>query len=205
MLDTFFAIMEVGPAVRWAVEWAKAKRGSEASVALIGMLFCDVIFCWCAWYFDISTTLEYTRGIENVVASSFATDALVIGPIVLIVATLAPTAIRQTLAGSAAHFKMIAVIFIILNLFDAKTDWPRVRDLFDKPLMWDLFSFAQIGDSTMLQGVLWWVVRGLFLLLATDVFEVVAVASLVATVILLVGSFRKAAPKAATGPTVRLP
>jgi hypothetical protein len=201
-VNALIAMMDVAGAVRAATGWAKGLRGPEARIALLGALLCDAILGWLAWYFDISTTLAYARQIHNVVLASVTGTVLAYGPLILAIITIAPTALRQTLSGVAGRLKALAAGIILLNLFDARTDWPRVKALFDHPLAWDLFSFAQVDGSTALQGLLWGGFRLFFLFLATDVFEVLFVAMVVATILLLVNSFRGGA--AATGKTTRL-
>lgn len=202
-MDDALKMLEVAPAIRAATGWARGLRGAEARIALLGMLFVvDPVLAWLCWYFDIDSTYQYAKTIQSAVLATLTQDMLIYGPLILIVITIAPTALRQTLSGVAGKLKVLVAAIVLLNLFDAKTDWPRVKALFDHPLAWDLFSFAQINGSTVLQGVLWGAARIIFLFLATDVFEIVLVAMLCATVLLMINSVR--GPAATTGATTRL-
>ena len=186
-MDWIFGLLNVAPAVRAATGWARSLRGAEARVALIGAVIVDMILGWCTWFFDVEPTYMYAQTIHNGVMSTLTEGALVYGPFILILLTIAPTAMRQTLSGVASRLQILIGVIIILELFDARTDWPRVRDLFDTAAAWDFFSFA--GQA---QGVLWFIARGFLWFMATDGFEILFVAMTIATLILFVNSFRGA-------------
>lgn len=190
-MNWFFALMEVGPAIRSATGWARSLKGAEARVALLGCLIVDVVLAWLTWFFDIQTTLIYAQQIQSKVLETLTEGALVYAPIMLIIITIAPTALRQTLSGVAQNLKFLAAAIVLINLFDARTDWPRVKELFDNPLMWDLFSWMQIGGSDAPAYAVWYVSRIVFWFMATDGFEVLLVAMLCATLLLVVNSFRR--------------
>lgn len=187
MLNRLFDMLDGAAALRVALPVVRAARGAEARALAIGLFCCTLIFGWLAWYFDIDTTLAYTRSWHSTIMATLADSFLVYGPAILWLITLAPTIIRQSMSGVASRFTPVAWMILVLNAFDMRTDWPRVKDLFDQPVAWSLFNFA--GP---VQGVLWYLARAVFLLFATDLFEVIFLVCLVSLLIAVINSARSA-------------
>lgn len=187
MFNRLFDMLDGAAALRAALPVVRAARGAEARALAFGLFCCAVIFGWLAWYFDIDTTLQYTRGWHSTIMATLADSFLVYGPALLWLITLAPTIIRQSMSGVAVKFTPVAWMILVLNAFDMRTDWPRVRELFDQPLAWSLFDFA--GP---LHGALWYLARAVFLLFATDLFEVIFLVCVVSLIVALINSVRPA-------------
>ena len=183
MFSKLFDLLDGAAALRVALPWIRQYRGAEARAMLVGLVVCDLVFGWLAWYFDIDTTMSYTREWHSAIMATLADSLLIYGPAILWIVTLAPTIIRQSMSGAAQRFAPMAWLIVVLNAFDMRTDWPRVRDLFETSVVWDLFSFA--GP---VQGLVWWLARWVMLLFATDLFEVCLLVCVACTIYALVGS-----------------
>lgn len=186
-MQRLFDLLDGAAALRVALPWIRQYRGAEARALAVGLACCALVFGWLAWYFDIDTTLQYTRGWHSTIMATLADSLLVFGPAILWLITLAPTIIRQSMSGAASRFQPLAWFILVLNAFDMRTDWPRVKDLFDTPQAWGLFDFAGL-----LQGPLWFATRAVFLLFATDLFEIILLVCLACMLVAFVNSWRGA-------------
>lgn len=181
MLDKLYEMMDVTEALSFALRWAKSISGIEARILACLFVVIDLVLAWLTWYFDIESTLIWSSQITDGVAKTLATDLLVYVPIITLIITIAPTALRQSLSNLAGSgFQIAAAVIFAVGLFDIRTDWPRVKAFFDLDAVWNLFSV--FGPA---QKIVWGICRLGFLFMATDGFEILLVVCVVVTFVLI--------------------
>jgi hypothetical protein len=176
-LDTIFEFCDLSIALDRTMTWARSLHGYTARTMALCSAMLALIFGVLSWYFDIDSTHEWvSKGASGLAQAGQLADY---AQITLILITIAPTLLRQTLAGVARQgLKVASFAFFAVGIFDLQTDWPRVKVFCDA--MYPLF--APFG---VLQGPVWYISRLVFAIVATDGFELLTVCCAVATVVLL--------------------
>lgn len=186
MMSGLLDLFDVTVPLQVITWWAKKQRGYAARSAFFGFTVCMAVFGWLAWYFDMETTLEWAQRIHSQVLRTLAESALVYAPMILMIITVFPTVIRQTLSRASKERMMVAALLIFcLALFDIRTDWPRVRDFC--AALYDLFDV--FGP---LQYIVWWIFRIFWLFMATDGFQILFVVCTAGAILCGFNGFKKA-------------
>lgn len=176
-MDMLFEFCDLSVALEKIMAWARSIHGHTARMLSLWCAVLAVTFAALSWYFDVDSTHEWVSkaagGLSQI--GKLADYA----QIILILVTVAPTLLRQTLAGPARQgLKLASFMFFAVGVFDLQTDWPRVKVFCDA--IYPLFNMFGA-----LQDVIWYVFRAAFVLVATDGFELLTIACAAAAVVLL--------------------
>ena len=181
------SLMDLNAALRTAVAWARSEHGESARVTGIVFLLLALVFGFLSWYFDIESTIIFTRSLSTSILATLSLSVLVYAQLILLLIAAAPTLIRMSFSPLANRgFQLAAILVFMVGLLDARTDWPRTRAFFDS--LWFLFEPMGIAARPA-----WFISRLVWLFFATDGFEICFVVTLVCAVILIRNSVAKKA------------
>ena len=176
-MDTIFEFCDLSVALDRTMAWARSLHGHTAKTMASCCAILALTFGVLSWYFDIDSTREWVSKAANGMAQ--AGQLADYAQLVLILVTIMPTLLRQTLAGPARQgLKVASFTFFAVGIFDLQTDWPRVQVFCDA--IYPLFS-----PFGALQNVTWYLFRIVFAFVATDGFELLTACCVVATIVLL--------------------
>jgi hypothetical protein len=173
------------------------KRGLSAVRTITGLPALILAFALSAlciglapliWYFDVGATLDWTNIAVRHLAPTIPAQLAAYSSVFVLILTLMPTlvelfATRFALVG----IRVAAGLVYAFSLFDAVTDWPRVVAFMDAYRG----AFDGLG---IFAGLAFFVVRLLWLFLASFGFEVLFVVFAVCTLALLLNSRRYLRP-----------
>jgi hypothetical protein len=185
MVEWFFSKVDISDNIAKALRGvAKIPPGMASKVFAWMWCFPIMVFSGAfAWYFDISSTWEFSRGVSTLIAASLPPWMAAIGPImwlVIVILSLSPTVMEMGGAFFARlniwFFQVMVWFFVAFDLF---TDGPRVTE-FLAIYQASLYSIPWIGGP-----VVYWTVWFFFLLLGSYGFELIFVVAAVSFAALL--------------------
>lgn len=142
------------------------------------------------WFFDLDATLQATEQARQFVLPTLPAALADSVALIALALTLLPTFVELFGARFATvGIRVAAGLVYFFSAFDALTDWPRVQQFMEAYRSW----FDGLG---FFATPAFWVVRGLFLFMATFGFEVIFVVFAVCAMVLLINSRRAPAPSA---------
>lgn len=160
-------------------------RGLPALILGIALSLICVALAPLIWYFDIDSTLRATDVAVNTIVPTIPYEYVATASLVALGLTLMPTLVEMFGARFAAvGIRVAAGLVYFFSVFDAITDWPRVHEFMEAYRV----SFDGLG---WFAGIAFWVVRALFLFMATFGFELLFVVFAVCALALVISSGMK--------------
>ena len=162
-------------------------RGLPALILGIALALICVALAPLIFYFDIGSTLSATDVAVNTIIPTIPYEYASAASLVALGLTMLPTLVE--LFGSrfaVVGIRVAAGLVYFFSVFDAITDWPRVHEFMEAYRA----SFDGLG---WFAGIAFWVVRALFLFMATFGFELLFVVFAVCALALVISSGMKPA------------
>jgi hypothetical protein len=160
-------------------------RGLPALILGIALALICVALAPLIFYFDIGSTLSATDVAVSTILPTIPYEYASAASLVALGLTMLPTLVE--LFGSrfaVVGIRVAAGLVYFFSVFDAITDWPRVSEFMDAYRA----SFDGLG---WFAGIAFWVVRALFLFMATFGFELLFVVFAVCAFALVISSGMK--------------
>lgn len=166
-------------------------RGLSALILSIALALICVALAPLIWFFDISATLSATDTAVSIILPTIPYEYVSAASLVALGLTLMPTLVELFGARFAVvGIRVAAGLVYFFSVFDAITDWPRVHEFMGVYRA----SFDGLG---WFAGIAFWIVRALFLFMATFGFELLFIVFAVCALALVISSGMKPADPAA--------
>lgn len=171
-----------------AIQAVAGLRGSTALVSAAGFLACALVLTPWVWYYDLQPTATWIGTHKETVLGSLPGVLAFAAPAIGVLMFLAFTLFEFTFSRIAAEgVRWAEYLAYGAAVFDAVTDWPRVRDTMAAPAVWAFFE-VNFGWGA---GPMWYAARIGLLALATLGFEMLWMICVVCAVVCLVNGVRK--------------
>lgn len=165
IMFSFWEAIDVAENSRRGLQAVKGIYGSAAALMMVPITLLIIALGQLSWYFDLSATSEWTQhAVKEIWSTIPQTTAAFIGWSVVCVIIM-PTLVELFMARFAlSGIKFAAIVVFGMALFDMITDWPRVVQF--------MTGYAKAFDTLgMFGGVVFFVVKLLWLFLASFAFE----------------------------------
>lgn len=185
MVEWFFSKIDISDNITKALKGIKRIPPGMAS-RVFAWMWCFPIMVFSgvfAWYFDISSTWDFSGKVAVTVANSLPEWMSAIGPVlwlIIIILTMAPTIMEMGGAFFARlqiwFFQILVWFFVGFDLF---TDGPRITEFLEQ------YRSALYGLPWFGGPVAYWIVWFFALLLGSYGFELIFVVSLISFLALM--------------------
>lgn len=139
----------------------------------------SVVAAALSWYFDFDSTMTFISPFSEGLIGSLPGTLIVLIPFIGLLVTLSPSMV-QLFLPAYARIKLVALLLYGVVIFDAMTDFPRVKTF--------LAVYKPIGGD-MVELAIWQAAHYVLLLFASVGFEFLLVFCLFATLMCVAQAF----------------
>lgn len=168
-MDRFFEMIDLGENIKRGLSAVRPVTGLPALVVAVPLTLISLLFASLAWHFDLAPTWAWSDVAVQKLQPTFVGPFADYVPLLVFTLTMLPTLIELfTTRFARANIILAQWMVYLFVLFDWVTDWPAASDFVNAYAG----AFARLG---WLAGPVMFIVKVLWLIMASFGFEMLAV------------------------------